>query len=69
MFSQEYADVMMTAITMLPGILIIYQGQEIGMKDGIAKRKEVKLNWQLNRSPMQWDNSLNAGTYHAGSRK
>ncbi len=60
--SLEYANVLMTAITMLPGILIILQGQEIGMRDGIADRNDVVDAWELNRSPMQWDRSLNAGT-------
>lgn len=54
-----------------PGISVIYYGDEIGMENGDLKQEEVRDTFSpnntaydsrdLERTPMQWDNSLHAG--------
>jgi alpha-glucosidase len=57
---------------MLPGIPVVYYGQEIGMKDVSIPAESVRDPFELRvpgkglgrdpqRTPMQWDNSKNAG--------
>ncbi|XP_074061070.1 amino acid transporter heavy chain SLC3A1-like [Macrotis lagotis] len=53
-FGEDYVKVMNMLILTLPGTPITYYGEEIGMKDNAE-------NTLLSKSPMQWDNSSNAG--------
>jgi len=46
----------------LPGVSIVYYGGEIGMED-----TSDKINYA--RSPMQWDDTKNAGRYKLYSLK
>jgi alpha-glucosidase len=66
------AKIVMTLLLTLRGTPFMYQGEEIGMRDIPLKRSEIldppgKKYWPLYngrdgcRSPMQWDNSPNAG--------
>lgn len=63
---------MLMDIMMLPGILYVYYGQEIGIPNGllrfdqikdklggVAKRKYITRDYE--RCPMQWDDTMSAG--------
>lgn len=59
-------------IMLLPGVPGIYYGQEICMVDGLVRTDQEKdtvglpgtsRTRDLPRTPMQWDNTLNAGNY------
>ncbi|XP_045141615.1 neutral and basic amino acid transport protein rBAT [Echinops telfairi] len=60
---KEYINVMNMLILTLPGTPITYYGEEIGMENILsANLNEVyDANTLLSKSPMQWDNSSNAG--------
>lgn len=66
-FGEEFVDIMHMIMAMLPGNLCIYYGQEIGMTGMTMRpdqRKEntnIVLTRDAVRTPMQWDDSLNAG--------
>ncbi|MEW6093977.1 MAG: alpha-glucosidase [Chloroflexota bacterium] len=66
------AKIVMTLLLTLRGTPFLYQGEEIGMRDVPLKRSEIldppgKKYWPIYkgrdgcRSPMQWDDSPNAG--------
>ncbi len=66
------AKIVMTLLLTLRGTPFLYQGEEIGMRDIPLKRSEIfdppgKKYWPIYkgrdgcRSPMQWDDSPNAG--------
>lgn len=58
-------------VMMLPGVAYVYYGQEIGMV-GSRIREEQRVDKHqddftqqtrdIARQPMQWDDSINAGT-------
>lgn len=64
---------MLITTLMLPGVACIYYGQEIGMLNNRIRpdqlqdpnRSGIHVGIQRDdeRLPMQWDDSLNAGTY------
>lgn len=74
-FGNERVDILNTLVTMLPGTSVTYYGEEIGMMDSCAKFETENHNipavacdaavenqqseWA--RSPMQWDETANAG--------
>lgn len=66
-FGDEFVDNINMIITMLPGNVAIYYGQEIGMTginlrpEQIRDRANVQITRDAVRTPMQWDDSLNAG--------
>lgn len=63
---------MVTTVMTLPGIACIYYGQEIGMMDFRPRPDQIRdLNnnghglddiRDLERLPMQWDDSISAGS-------
>lgn len=63
---------MLISTMMLPGVACIYYGQEIGMLNNRIRPDQLQdpnrngVNSRLQRDavrvPMQWDDSLNAGT-------
>lgn len=73
-FGEKRVDVLNTLVTMLPGTSVTYYGEEIGMEDSCAQfgdnhnnsaercdpadKKPIDV-WA--RSPMQWDDTKNAG--------
>ncbi|XKL69527.1 hypothetical protein PGB90_007296 [Kerria lacca] len=70
--SNENSVIMLMDIMMLPGILYVYYGQEIGIPNGllrfdqikdklggVAKRKYITRDYE--RCPMQWDDTMSAG--------
>ncbi|XP_063117655.1 amino acid transporter heavy chain SLC3A1 isoform X1 [Rattus norvegicus] len=59
----EYVNAMNMLLFTLPGTPITYYGEEIGMGDiSITNLNErYDTNALLSKSPMQWDNSSNAG--------
>lgn len=61
-FIQEYVNVLFTLISILPGVIILYYGEEIGMTSGVV-RPHQRRNFfnDFCRTPMQWDGSLNGG--------
>lgn len=66
---------MLITITMLPGVAMVYYGQEIGMMESKIRAAETRIpnsnyvhKWSnegvaedQSRLPMQWDNTMNAG--------
>ncbi|XP_058134471.1 amino acid transporter heavy chain SLC3A1 [Dasypus novemcinctus] len=60
---KEYVNVMNMLILTLPGTPITYYGEEIGMENILATNlnESYDANTLLSKSPMQWDNSSNAG--------
>ncbi|KAK7585954.1 hypothetical protein V9T40_000133 [Parthenolecanium corni] len=69
--SVEFMDIMVITILTLPGVACIYYGQEIGMVDHNVRPDQIRdpnndghnppTTRDLERLPMQWDDSLNAG--------
>ena len=53
----DLVDVMHMVTMLLPGTPITYNGEEIGMEDGVV----VGDDRDVSRNPMQWDASENAG--------
>ncbi|KAK7585943.1 hypothetical protein V9T40_000122 [Parthenolecanium corni] len=70
-YSVEFMDVMIITMLTLPGVACIYYGQEIGMVNHKVRLDQVQdrtadvavtlLTRDLERLPMQWDDSLNGG--------
>lgn len=66
-FGEEFVDVMHMIMMMLPGNVCIYYGQEIGMNTMAIRSDQIKdksnkvVVRDAVRTPMQWDNSFNAG--------
>ncbi|KAM6220304.1 amino acid transporter heavy chain SLC3A1 [Rhynchocyon petersi] len=60
---KEYVNVMNMLILTLPGTPITYYGEEIGMSNTLFSNlnESYNVNTLLSKSPMQWDNSSNAG--------
>ncbi|XP_006882437.1 PREDICTED: neutral and basic amino acid transport protein rBAT [Elephantulus edwardii] len=60
---KEYVNAMNMLILTLPGTPITYYGEEIGMRDILPTNLDESYNPNtlLSKSPMQWDNSSNAG--------
>uniref|UniRef100_V9KE73 Amino acid transporter heavy chain SLC3A1 n=1 Tax=Callorhinchus milii TaxID=7868 RepID=V9KE73_CALMI len=65
-----YTQVIHMLLLTLPGTPIIYYGEEIGMENIAVSNDKIEdplgkvdptKNRDLSRSPMQWDNSTNAG--------
>uniref|UniRef100_A0A8C8Z6R9 Amino acid transporter heavy chain SLC3A1 n=1 Tax=Prolemur simus TaxID=1328070 RepID=A0A8C8Z6R9_PROSS len=58
-----YVNVMNMLLFTLPGTPITYYGEEIGMGNILASdlNESYDINTLLSKSPMQWDNSSNAG--------
>lgn len=71
--NEEYNDIILITIMMLPGVACVYYGQEIGMLDNNVRPDQVQdpnnngismdQTRDPERLPMQWDNSMNAGSY------
>lgn len=63
--SKEHAATLLILIMMLPGVVYLYYGQEIGMTNGLVRPDQIKDNTLLSRDfercPMQWDDTINAG--------
>ncbi|XP_007942575.1 neutral and basic amino acid transport protein rBAT [Orycteropus afer afer] len=60
---KEYVNVMNMLILTLPGTPITYYGEEIGMENILSTNlyESYDANTLVSKSPMQWDNSSNAG--------
>ncbi|XP_024408637.2 amino acid transporter heavy chain SLC3A1 [Desmodus rotundus] len=60
---KEYVNAMNMLVFTLPGTPITYYGEEIGMGDILAANtnESYDVTTLLSKSPMQWDNSSNAG--------
>ncbi|XP_008590713.1 PREDICTED: neutral and basic amino acid transport protein rBAT-like [Galeopterus variegatus] len=59
----EYVNIMNMLLLTLPGTPITYYGEEIGMANILPTNlnESYDTNTLLSKSPMQWDNSSNAG--------
>ncbi|KAM6179218.1 amino acid transporter heavy chain SLC3A1 [Erethizon dorsatum] len=59
----QYVNIMNMLLFTLPGTPITYYGEEIGMRDILATNlnESYDTSTLLSKSPMQWDNSSNAG--------
>ncbi|KAM4804828.1 amino acid transporter heavy chain SLC3A1 [Urocitellus parryii] len=59
----QYVNIMNMLLFTLPGTPITYYGEEIGMGNILATdlNENYDANTLLSKSPMQWDNSSNAG--------
>ncbi|KAM5318049.1 amino acid transporter heavy chain SLC3A1 [Glossophaga mutica] len=66
---KEYVNTMNMLVLTLPGTPITYYGEEIGMGNILAPNlnESYDVTTLLSKSPMQWDNSSNAG-FSEGSR-
>ncbi|XP_015100945.1 amino acid transporter heavy chain SLC3A1 [Vicugna pacos] len=60
---EKYVNIMNMLIFTLPGTPITYYGEEIGMRNILATNlnETYDADTLLSKSPMQWDNSSNAG--------
>ena len=58
-FGHELTDAMNMIQMLLPGTPIVYNGEEIGMVDGQLENPGDFRDPE--RTPMQWNNSANAG--------
>lgn len=75
-FGQDMVDPINTLVMMLPGTAITYNGEEIGMADGLVRWDQTVDPWgkaggaakyEANsrdpfRTPFHWDDTQNAGT-------
>jgi maltose alpha-D-glucosyltransferase/alpha-amylase len=60
--SREEIEAVFALIMTMPGIPFIYNGDEIGMREGVGlASKEGGYNRTAARTPMQWDATANAG--------
>lgn len=69
-YVREYRHIINFLIMMLPGVVCLYYGQEIGMVNGPVRPDQIKdphiveepgRQRDCIRTPMQWDDSMNAG--------
>ncbi|XP_043839020.1 neutral and basic amino acid transport protein rBAT [Dromiciops gliroides] len=62
-FGKDFVNIMNMLILTLPGTPVTYYGEEIGMEDILAANinETYDTTLLLSKSPMQWDNSSNAG--------
>ncbi|XP_040080662.1 neutral and basic amino acid transport protein rBAT [Oryx dammah] len=60
---EKYVNVMNMLVFTLPGTPITYYGEEIGMRNILAANlnETYDIGTLFSKSPMQWDNSSNAG--------
>ncbi|KAM9053925.1 amino acid transporter heavy chain SLC3A1 [Megaptera novaeangliae] len=60
---KQYVNIMNMLVFTLPGTPITYYGEEIGMRNILATNlnETYDVDTLLSKSPMQWDNSSNAG--------
>ncbi|XP_046826186.1 alpha-glucosidase-like [Vespa crabro] len=72
---EKRARIIMILVFLLPGVAVIYNGDEIGMEDTVLSWEDTKDNEACNagkdkylsksrdygRTPFQWDNSTSAG--------
>ncbi|XP_059973357.1 amino acid transporter heavy chain SLC3A1 [Mesoplodon densirostris] len=60
---EQYVNIMNMLVFTLPGTPITYYGEEIGMRNILATNlnETYDVDTLLSKSPMQWDNSSNAG--------
>ncbi|XKL69524.1 hypothetical protein PGB90_007293 [Kerria lacca] len=70
--SKEHATIILMNVMMLPGVVYLYYGQEIGMMNGLVRFDQIQdhlggsekkkfITRDYERSPMQWDDTMNAG--------
>lgn len=67
--SKEQIKLVLALVVSLPGIPMIYYGDEIGMRYQNLPNKEGGKYRTGSRTPMQWKNEKNAGFSHADSSK
>ncbi|XP_036781525.2 neutral and basic amino acid transport protein rBAT isoform X1 [Manis pentadactyla] len=62
-WGKEYVNIMNMLVFTLPGTPITYYGEEIGMGNILASNlnESYDADTLFSKSPMQWDNSSNAG--------
>ncbi|XP_065217256.1 maltase A1-like [Planococcus citri] len=60
-FNDEYNYILLALVSMLPGTSTVYYGEELGMLVNKAFTGSDRLNRHWGRTPMQWDDSKNAG--------
>ncbi|XP_051831156.1 neutral and basic amino acid transport protein rBAT [Antechinus flavipes] len=62
-YGKDYVNVMNMLILTLPGTPITYYGEEIGMENLLKAdvNESYDITTLFSKSPMQWDNSSNAG--------
>ncbi|XP_053444941.1 neutral and basic amino acid transport protein rBAT isoform X2 [Nycticebus coucang] len=62
-FGGEYINMMNMLLFTLPGTPITYYGEELGMENILAPNlnESYDMNTLLSKSPMQWENTSNAG--------
>ncbi|XP_004627792.1 neutral and basic amino acid transport protein rBAT [Octodon degus] len=62
-FGDQYVNIMNMLLFTLPGTPVTYYGEELGMQDILAPNINERYDTStlLSKSPMQWDNSSNAG--------
>ncbi|XP_065223128.1 maltase A1-like [Planococcus citri] len=60
-FNTEYNSILLALVTMLPGTLVIYFGEELTMgANNLVINDDIYLR-NPHRSPMHWDDTRNAG--------
>ncbi|XP_065225349.1 maltase A3-like [Planococcus citri] len=57
----EYNYILLALVTMLPGACQVYYGEELNMGRNNLVREKDPFNRVFHRTPMQWDDSRNAG--------
>ncbi|XP_065225101.1 maltase A2-like [Planococcus citri] len=57
----EYNYIMLALVTMLPGTCQVYYGEELNMGQNNMVREKNRFNRNFHRTPMQWDDTRNAG--------
>lgn len=76
-FSADMVDLINTIVMMLPGTAVTYNGEEIGMADGLVRWDQTVDPWgkiagmenfektsrDTCRTPFQWNDLQNAGKY------
>ncbi|XP_065217254.1 maltase A1-like [Planococcus citri] len=60
-FNEEYNYILLAVVSMLPGASTVYYGEELGMSINKSFTGKDPTNREWVRTPMQWDDTKNAG--------
>ena len=57
----EYNYILLTLVSMLPGTATVYYGEELSLGENTLVEMKDPANRFFHRTPMQWDDTRDAG--------